>query len=178
MNLNILSPVAQRFVLHWGEMGTRWGINRTVAQVHALLFLAENPLPAEEIAETLGIARSNASTSLRDLQNWGIVKIVHLAGDRRDHFESMKDVFAMFRVIARERKKREIDPTIRVLRDCIAEVGKAKSAEYTRDRLSDLLGFLELGATAFERMADLPTPAVVKLAKLGDKAFRLLGLTK
>jgi DNA-binding transcriptional regulator GbsR (MarR family) len=178
MSLHKLSPVAQRFVLHWGEMGTRWGINRTVAQVHALLFLAEKPLPAEEIAETLGIARSNASTSLRDLQNWGIVKIVHLAGDRRDHFESMKDVYAMFRVIARERKKREIDPTIRVLRDCIAEVGKTKSAEYTRDRLSDLLGFLELGAATFERMADLPAPAVVKLAKLGDKAFRLLGLTK
>jgi len=178
MSLHQLSPVAQKFVLHWGEMGTRWGINRTVAQVHALLFLAEKPLPAQEIADTLGIARSNASTSLRDLQNWGIVKIVHLAGDRRDHFESMKDVYAMFRVIARERKKREIDPTIRVLRDCIAEVGKAKSTEYTRDRLSDLLGFLELGAATFERMSDLPTPAVVKLAKLGDKAFRMLGLTK
>jgi len=178
MHLNKLSPVAQKFVLHWGEMGTRWGINRTVAQVHALLFLAEKPLPAEEIADTLGIARSNASTSLRDLQNWGIVKIVHLAGDRRDHFQSMKDVFAMFRVIARERKKREIDPTIHVLRDCIAEVGNAKSAEYTRERLSDLLSFLELGAVTFERMAHLPAPAVVKMAKLGDKAFRLLGLTK
>ena len=178
MSLHKLSPVAQRFVLHWGEMGTRWGINRTVAQVHALLFLAEKPLPAEKIAETLGIARSNASTSLRDLQNWGIVKIVHLADDRRDHFESMKDVYAMFRVIARERKKREIDPTVRVLRDCIAEMGKNKSADYMRDRLSDLLGFLELGAATFERMADLPAPAVVKLAKLGDKAFRLLGLTK
>jgi DNA-binding transcriptional regulator GbsR (MarR family) len=159
-------------------MGTRWGINRTVAQVHALLFLSEKPLPAEEIAATLGIARSNASTSLRDLQNWGIVKIVHLAGDRRDHFESMKDVFAMFRVIARERKKREIDPTIRVLRDCIAEVGKAKSESYTRDRLADLLGFMELGTGAFERMASLPTPAAVKLAKLGDKAFRMLGIAR
>jgi Predicted transcriptional regulators len=178
MNLHKLSPAAQKFVLHWGEMGTRWGINRTVAQVHALLFLAEKPLPAEEIAETLGIARSNASTSLRELQNWGIVKIVHRAEDRRDHFESVKDVFVMFRVIARERKKREIDPTIRVLRDCIAEVGKAKSAEYTRDRLSDLLGFLELGAVTFERMASLPPPAAVKLAKLGDKAFRMLGIAK
>ncbi len=179
MNLHKLAPVAQKFILHWGEMGTRWGINRTVAQVHALLFLAEKPLPAEEIAATLGIARSNASTSLRELQNWGIVKIVHLAGDRRDHFESMKDVFAMFRVIARERKKREIDPTIRVLRDCIAESGKGKSADaYTRERLSDLLDFLELGAVAFERMSNLPTPAVVRLAKLGDKAFRMLGVAR
>src|SRR6185295_15433491 len=123
-----LPPVAQKFILHWGEMGTRWGINRTVAQVHALLFLSERPLPAEEIATTLGVARSNISTSLRELQNWGIVRIVHVAGDRRDHFESMKDVFAMFRVIARERKKREIEPTIHVLRDCIAEVGNAKNA--------------------------------------------------
>ena len=103
-----LAPVNQKFILHWGEMGTRWGINRTVAQIHALLFLSEKPLPADEIAQTLGIARSNVSTSLRELQNWGIVRIVHVLGDRRDHFESMKDVFAMFRVIARERKKREI----------------------------------------------------------------------
>ena len=95
-----LPPVAQKFILHWGEMGTRWGINRTVAQVHALLFLSEKPLPADEIAKTLGVARSNISTSLRELQNWGIVRIVHVMGDRRDHFESMKDVFAMFRIIA------------------------------------------------------------------------------
>src|SRR4030081_2186760 len=94
---NKLEPIAQKFVLHWGEMGTRWGINRTVAQIHALLFISEKPLPADEIAETLGIARSNVSNSLRELQNWRIVKIVHLLGDRRDHFESMKDVFAMFR---------------------------------------------------------------------------------
>src|SRR2546430_15822260 len=105
-----LPPLTQKFILHWGEMGTRWGINRTVAQVHALLFLSEKPLPADEIAKTLGVARSNISTSLRELQNWGIVRVVHVIGDRRDHFESMKDVFAMFRVIARERKRREIEP--------------------------------------------------------------------
>jgi DNA-binding transcriptional regulator GbsR (MarR family) len=172
-----LSPVAQKFVLHWGEMGTRWGINRTVAQIHALLFLSEKPLPADQIAQTLGIARSNVSTSLRELQNWGIVRIVHVMGDRRDHFESMKDVFAMFRVIARERKKREIEPTLRVLRDCIDESSKAKSAApYTRDRLAELLNFFEIATTAYDRMEKLPTPAVLKLAKLGDKAFKLLGI--
>ena len=177
MSLHQLSPVAQKFVLHWGEMGTRWGINRTVAQVHALLFLAEKPLPAEEIADTLGIARSNASTSLRELQNWGIVKSVHLAGDRRDHFESMKDVFAMFRVIARERKKREIEPTLRMLRDCLAEASKPKAAApYTRERLTDLVNFFEIATNAYEQMEKLPTPAVLKLAKLGDKAFKLLGI--
>ncbi len=174
-----LSPVAQKFVLHWGEMGTRWGINRTVAQLHALLFLSEKPLPADEIAETLGIARSNTSTSLRELQNWGIVRIVHVLGDRRDHFASMKDVFAMFRAIARERKKREIDPTVHLLRDCIAEAGKPKSADaYTRSRLSGLLEFFELAGTAYERLEKLPTPAVLKLAKLGDKALRMVGIPK
>ncbi len=171
-----LSPVAQKFILHWGEMGTRWGINRTVAQVHALLFLSDKPLPADEIAKTLGVARSNISTSLRELQNWGIVRVIHLAGDRRDHFESMKDVFAMFRVIARERKKREIEPTLRVLRDCIDESGKSKSAPSTRERLAELLNFFEIATTAYDRMEKLPTPAVLKLAKLGDKAFRLLGI--
>jgi DNA-binding transcriptional regulator GbsR (MarR family) len=172
-----LPPVAQKFILHWGEMGTRWGINRTVAQVHALLFLSEKPLPADEIAKTLGVARSNISTSLRELQNWGIVRVVHVIGDRRDHFESMKDVFAMFRVIARERKKREIEPTLRVLRDCIDESARLKSATpYTRNQLTELLNFFEIATTAYDRMEKLPTPAVLKLAKLGDRAFKLLGI--
>ena len=172
-----LTPVAQKFVLHWGEMGTRWGINRTVAQIHALLFLSDKPLPADEIAQTLGIARSNASTSLRELQNWGIVHIVHVLGDRRDHFESMKDVFAMFRVIARERKKREIEPTLRVLRDCIEEAGKPKAAApHTREQLTELLNFFEIATNAYEKMEKLPTPAILKVAKLGDKALKLLGI--
>ena len=142
MNRSTLSSVAQKFILHWGEMGTRWGINRTVAQIHALLFLSPRPLPAEEIAATLGIARSNVSNSLHELQSWGIVRVVHVLGDRRDHFESMKDVFEMFRVITHERKKREIDPTLRLLQGCIIEAGKAKSADrYTRKRLTDLLQF-------------------------------------
>jgi DNA-binding transcriptional regulator GbsR (MarR family) len=172
-----LAPVNQKFILHWGEMGTRWGINRTVAQIHALLFLTEKPLPADEIAQTLGIARSNVSTSLRELQNWGIVRIVHVLGDRRDHFESMKDVFAMFRVIARERKKREIEPTIRILRDCIEEAGKPKAAApHTREQLTDLLNFFEIATNAYEKMEKLPTPAILKVAKLGDKALKLLGI--
>src|SRR5437763_16760544 len=140
-----LPLLAQKFILHWGEMGTRWGINRTVAQVHALLFLSEKPLPADEIVETLGVARSNISTSLRELQNWGIVRVVHVIGDRRDHFESMKDVFEMFRVIARERKRRELDPTASVLRECIEETRKSKPGDaYIHDRLVDLLEFFEV----------------------------------
>ncbi len=170
-----LGPVAQKFVLHWGEMGTRWGINRTVAQVHALLFISPKPLPADEIAATLGIARSNASTSLRELRNWGIVHVVHVLGDRRDHFESMKDVFAMFRAVARERKKREIDPTVRILQQCIAESAKQKPTDkYSRDRLADLLNFFELAESAYAQVEKLPTSALLKLAKMSDKAFKLL----
>src|SRR6267378_8522777 len=179
MNRSTLSSVAQRFILHWGEMGTRWGINRTVAQIHALLFLSPRPLPAVEIATTLAIARSNVSNSLHELQSWGIVRLVHVLGDRRDHFESMKDVFDMFRVITHERKKREIDPTLRLVQGCITEAGKAKSADrYTRERLTDLLQFFELTETAYLQLEKLPTAALLKLAKTGDRALRLLGMAK
>jgi len=174
-----LSPTTRKFVLHWGEMGTRWGINRTVAQIHALLFLSKKPLPADEIVQALGIARSNVSNSLRELQNWGIVRVVHILGDRRDHFESMKDVFEMFRVIARERKKREIDPTVQMLRQSIGEMNRRKAADpYTRDRLIDLLNFFELANSAYAQMEALPKPALLKLAKLGDKALKLLGISR
>src|SRR3989454_12428931 len=133
--MNPLRPVQQKFILHWGEMGTRWGINRTVAQIHALLFLSPRPLHAEQIAQTLNVARSNVSTSLKELQSWGIVKLVHVLGDKRDHFESMKEVWEMFRVVLDERKKREIDPTLALLRQCIAEAEKDEETDaYTEER--------------------------------------------
>jgi len=172
-----LSDVTKRFVLHWGEMGTRWGINRTVAQIHALLYLSPKPLTAEEIADTLGVARSNVSTSLRELQNWGIVRVTHVLGDRRDHFESMKDVWEMFRVILDERKKRETDPTLHMLRESVVEAKKSGAADaYTRDRLADMLSFFELMTTWYEQTRRMPTPAVVKFVKLGDKVARMLGV--
>ena len=174
-----LTPIAERFVLHWGEMGSTWGVNRTVAQAHALLFVAGRPLHAEEIADTLSVARSNVSNSLRELQNWGIVRVVHVMGDRRDHFESMKDVFAMFRVSTHERKKREIDPTLQVLQRCIAEAGKSKLADrYTKERLTDLLQFFELAETTYLQLEKVPTAALLKLAKTGGKTLRLLGMAK
>ena len=173
-----LTPVTQKFVLHWGEMGTRWGINRTVAQIHALLFLSPRPLHAEEIAETLGVARSNVSNSLRELQNWGIVKTVHVLGDRRDHFESMKDVWEMFRVILDERKKRESDPTLQMLRECVAEAKKPGQADaHAKERLADMLNFFELMTTWYEQTRKMPTPAVLKFVKLGDKVARMLGIS-
>src|SRR5438874_10064426 len=122
--MNALSPIQQKFVLHWGEMGMRWGINRTVAQIHALVYISPKPLNAEEIAETLEVARSNVSNSLRELQGWRIVKLVHVLGDKRDHFESMRNVWEMFRIVLDERKRREVDPTIAILEECIAEAAK------------------------------------------------------
>src|SRR5579872_2652241 len=131
-----LSPAAQKFILHWGEMGTRWGVNRTVAQIHALLFLSPKPLEAEEIARTLSVARSNVSTSLRELQGWRIVRSVSVLGDRRQHFESMKDVWEMFRIILEERKRREFDPTIAVVRECVTEAKKSGSTDaYAREQM-------------------------------------------
>src|SRR5262252_10380625 len=121
-----LSAVQQKFIRHWGEMSTRWGINRTVAQIHALLYISPHPLNADDIVEALDVARSNVSTSLKELQGWGIVRLVHVRGDKRDHFESIKDVWEMFRVVLDERKKREIDPTLAMLRTCIAEAAKDK----------------------------------------------------
>src|SRR3979409_1525352 len=139
-----LTQVQQKFILHWGEMGIRWGINRTVAQIHALLYLSPKPLHAEEIAGTLTVARSNVSTSLKELQGWGIVRLVHVLGDKRDHFESMKDVWEMLRVVMDERKKREFDPTMRMLHECIAEAAKDKATdEYTEQCLRELYKFFE-----------------------------------
>ena len=171
-----LTAVQQKFILHWGEMGTRWGINRTVAQIHALLFLSPTPLDAEEIATTLGVARSNVSTSLRELQGWGIVRVTHILGDRRDHFETLKDVWEMFRIIVDERKKREADPTLAMLREAVTETKKPGAADaYTRERLSDLLQFFELMTTWCEQTRKLPTPAVIRMVKMGSKVAKMLG---
>lgn len=172
-----LSPVQQKFILHWGEMGTKWGINRTVAQAHALLFVSPKPLNADQIVEALGVARSNVSTSLKELQGWGIVKLVHVLGDKRDHFESMKEVWEMFRVVLDERKRREIDPTLVLLRDCIAEAEKDKETdEYTEQRLRDLHAFFQTTTAWYTQIRQWPTSALTRFIKLGGKARQLLGL--
>ena len=174
-----LSPVTQKFILHWGEMGTRWGINRTVAQVHALLFLSPKPVPADEIATTLSVARSNVSTSLRELQGWGIVRVVHVLGDRRDHFESIKDVWEIFRIVSEERKRREIDPTLRVLEECVHELKTSPEGDaYTRERLKGMLEFLTAMTGLFEEILRMPTGALKGVVKLRGKVITLLGAEK
>jgi DNA-binding transcriptional regulator GbsR (MarR family) len=172
-----LSTVQQKFILHWGEMGTRWGINRTVAQIHALLFLSQKPLTAEDIVQVLGVARSNVSNSLKELQGWGIVKRVHVMGDSRDHFECMKDVWEMFRVVLDERKKREIDPTERLLQECIAEANANKETdEYTRHRLHELAEFLGTTTAWYNQIRQWPTSALSRFVKASDKIRKFLAI--
>lgn len=171
-----LSPVQQKFILHWGEMGTRWGINRTVAQIHALLFLSAKPLHAEDIVEALGVARSNVSNSLKELQGWGIVKRVHVMDDARDHFESLKDVWEMFRVVLDERKKREIDPTERLLRECLADAETTQTDDYTRRRLQELAEFFETTTAWYQQVRQWPSGALTRFVRAGDKIRKLLGL--
>jgi len=171
-----LTPVQQKFVLHWGEMGTRWGINRTVAQIHALLYLSPEPLHAEEIAATLEVARSNVSTGLRELQTWGIIRMSHVLGDRRDHFESMKDVWEMFRVVLDERKKREIDPTILMLEESLRDVRAAKSPDtHTEERLAALHDFFRTTTDWYSQIRSWPTPMLVKFLRLGDRLVKWIG---
>ena len=168
-----LTDAQQRFVLHWGEMGTRWGINRTVAQVQALLFIAPKPLNADELVETLQVARSNVSTSLKELQSWGLVRVTHVLHDKRDHFETSKDVWEMFRTIADIRKQREIDPTRTMLKDLLRE-SKGLDAP-TRERLENLSEFFETTSTWYEQVSRWPRPMISKLLRMGDKALKLLG---
>ncbi len=171
-----LDPVVRKFVLHWGEMGSRWGINRTMAQIHALLYSSTRPLTAEEISQVLGVARSNVSTCLRELQNWDIVRVTHELGDRRDYFECQMDVWDMFRTVLAQRKKREIDPTLATLRECVTQARDQGTDPLTQKRLRDMLDFFETVTDWYEQIQSMPTGAVVKFVKYAPKVKRLLGV--
>src|SRR5882672_1092793 len=161
-----LTAAHQQFILHWGEMGAKWGVNRTVAQIHALLHVSEQPLSA---------ARSNASTSLRELQGWGIVRAVHVLGDRRVHYESIADVWELFRTIVDQRKRREIDPTVEMLRSTIIELDRSKPSDrFTRQRLADLLEFFETMTELYGELRHLPPNALRSVARMRGKVRKLL----
>jgi DNA-binding transcriptional regulator GbsR (MarR family) len=169
-----LRPVARRFILHWGEMGSKWGINRTVSQIHALLYFAGRPLHAEEIAETLGVARSNVSNSLKELQSWKLIHVVHLMSDRRDHFETSTDVWELFRTVVRERKQREFDPTIDVLRECVTSPDFDREEAGAQKRMRETLQFMETLASWGDEMMRLSPETLVKVMKLGARIQQLL----
>jgi DNA-binding transcriptional regulator GbsR (MarR family) len=171
-----LSPTEQKFILHWGEMGTRWGVNRTVAQIHALLYLSGRPLAADDIVEALGVARSNVSTSLKELQGWKLARITHVLGDRRDHFTALQDVWDIFRVILEERKRREIDPTLSILRECAIEGTQDVELDPAAlARMQTVLAFLEMLSATFEDYQHLSPQTLQRLLKMGGKVARFLG---
>lgn len=170
-----LGEVEKRFVLHWGEMAARWGLNRTVAQIHALLYLSATPLAADDICEALGVARSNVSTCLKELQTWGVVRVTHVLGDRRDRFESIGDVWEMFRKVLDERKRREIDPTVQFLRDSAHEAEAAGADKHTRERLIEMRDFFEMLCRWYDDLHKLPTERLVQFVRLRNVVERAFG---
>lgn len=169
----------ERFVVHWGEMGDRWGVNRSVAQIHALLYLSELPLTADDIAERLGMARSNVSVSLRELTGLSLVRRVHVMGDRRDYFEAEADMFQMVRAIALARKAREIDPALAVLRTSVSDAKSDPAISAgVRKRLAAMLEFTETVDKSFNEIMALPAPTLMALLRMGGAIARFAGRKK
>jgi DNA-binding transcriptional regulator GbsR (MarR family) len=169
-------PELEAFILHWGEMGTHWGVNRSVAQIHALLYLADRPLHAEEISDSLKLARSNVSTALKELQAYGIVRRSHVAGDRRDHFVAELDLWEMLMRIAAERKRREIDPTIAFLAELKERIDvRGDVPEHLRERIARMHEFIFTLSDWYDQVRRLPKPTLIKLMKLGAKVARFVG---
>jgi len=171
-----LAPIAKRFVVHWGEMGERWGINRTVAQIQGLLFLSPEPLNAEEISATLAVARSTVSVGLHELESWGIVRKVHALGDRTDRFEVKGDVYEMFRFIVDYRKRREVDPTLQMLRESVDELEGSNEDPRTREKMREMLELFETSDSLYQQAQKIPTKKLVRIAKLGDVVSKVLRL--
>ncbi|MEO1247592.1 MAG: MarR family transcriptional regulator [Pseudomonadota bacterium] len=174
-----MTPPVEQYVLHWGEMGTRWGTNRTVAQIQALLYLSPEPLRADQICESLSVARSNVSTSIRELQSYGLVRMTHVFGDRRDYFESIHDVWELFRVIIEQRKQRELNPTLSMLRRCAEDVKNDGDTDpVTARRIANMLEFVETTSDWYEDMRDVPSSTLTKIMKLGRGITRLVARPK
>jgi len=167
-----LTPIAKKFVLHWGEMGTTWGISRTVAQVHALLYVSGKAMHAEEITQTLGVARSNVSTSLRELQNWKLVKVQRELGDRRDYFATFSDVWELFRVVIRERKAREFDPTLEMLSECVDSDDFSLEDAASQKRLKETYDLMSTASSWADKTLTLEPSTLLKILKVGKTLSR------
>lgn len=165
----------QKYILHWGEMGTRWGVNRTVSQIHALLYLSPEALNAEDIAEMLSIARSNVSTSIKELQSWGLVAVEPVLGDRRDYFVARGDTWEMLMTIMEERKKRELEPTLTLLRQCVLEMEADKETpQQVKDKIEAMLSFVSTLTEWFDQIKGLPRSTLVALMKMGATITKLV----
>jgi DNA-binding transcriptional regulator GbsR (MarR family) len=169
-----LSPAAQKFILHWGEMGERWGINRTIAQIQALLYISPEPLNAEQISQTLSVARSTVSVGLRELQYWGILNIVHRLGDRTDYYELVGDVWEMFRLIADRRIQNELDPTVLLLREAVNDLDNNTDDTHSAEKLKGLLDVLETASGIYKELQKVPTKTLAKIARTSGVVGRIL----
>ena len=169
-----LPPLTQRFVLHFGEMGSRWGINRTVGQIYALLYVASKPLNADEVGEALGFSRSNVSMGLKELQSWNLVRLIHQPNDRREYFQAPEDVWAIFRTLAAERRKREIDPTLSMLRDALMEQPSVEADIHAQERMRQMHGFIELMTDWLDDVQKMDSATLTSLMQMGSKVQKLL----
>lgn len=171
-----LTSVMQRYIVHWGEMGTRWGINRSVAQIHALLYLSSEPIHADEIAETLGIARSNVSVGLKELVTWKLIHVTHTLGDRRDFFVAQRDPWEVVRVIVAGRKQRELDPTVEFLKECASELkSDTETPRHVQKQILGQLEFMETLMGWYDSIVGLPQKTLIKMMRMGQKIAKFLG---
>jgi DNA-binding transcriptional regulator GbsR (MarR family) len=170
----MLPPLVQTFVLHFGEMGSRWGINRTVGQIYALLYVSDRPLHADEIAESLGFSRSNVSMGLKELQSWELVRLQHLPGDRREYFTTPEDVWAIFRTLAEQRRKREVDPTLSMLREALMQSPSSPAEQHAQARMAAMHELIELTTTWFSDIQKLDEQTLRQLMKLGATAKKFI----
>lgn len=172
-----LPPLNREFVAHFGEMGSRWGINRTVGQIYALIFVSPKPLCADEIAETLSYSRSNVSMGLKELQSWRLVKLRHVAGDRREYFEAPSDAWEIFRTLAEERRRREMEPTLSMLRSALLETPSCDEDKVAQERMKDMHDLIELMSNWFDDVQRLDAQTLAKLMRMGARVQKLLELT-
>jgi DNA-binding transcriptional regulator GbsR (MarR family) len=169
-----LPPLIQSFVLHFGEMGSRWGIARTVGQIYAVLFVAAEPLCADDIVERLGVSRSNVSMGLKELQSWNLVRLKHVPGDRRDFFTTPEDIWTIVRTLAEERKKREIDPTLSVLRELLMQQPASEAERHAQGRMKNMHEIIELMTGWHADVEKLETERLIQLLSLGSKVVKVL----
>jgi DNA-binding transcriptional regulator GbsR (MarR family) len=171
-----LPPLTQRFVLHFGEMGSRWGINRTVGQIYALLYVSAKPLNADEVGEALNFSRSNVSMGLKELQSWSLVRLIHQPNDRREYFQAPDDVWAIFRTLATERRKREIDPTLSMLRDALMEQPSVAEDIHAQARMKQMHAFIEMMTDWLDEVQKMDSATLASLMKMGAKVQKMLEL--
>jgi DNA-binding transcriptional regulator GbsR (MarR family) len=172
-----LPPLTQAFVLHFGEMGSRWGISRTVGQIYALLFLAEEPVNADDITEKLGFSRSNVSMGLKELTSWRLVRLQHKPGDRREYFSTPDDLWEIVRILAEERRKREIDPTLSMLRQALVETPATGEEQHAQARMAEMHDLIELITKWSDDIQRLDTPTLIKLLEVGAKVQKVFEMT-